>query len=217
MATTPGSQPRPQVYLFWDNSNIFVPARYVATRREGAFAEPNVRIHFRNLYRLATAGRHVAKAVAVGSIPPEFRMLWDRLKNETGILIELYERGGGTGTEQAVDEALQVHMLRTLSDVKPPQIAVLLSGDGAGYVTGAGFHADLERMQRAGWGIEVLSWDIACNNALREWTKGVGAYIRLEDYYDAVTFLEGTRPVAQLSLTHRQYALPRTETREQAS
>lgn len=201
---------RARVFLFWDNSNIFIPARYVAQRREGGFAEQYVRIHFRNMYNLAVAGRPVAKAVAVGSIPPEFRELWDRLRKDTGIEIELYERGRGSGSEQAVDEALQVHMLRTLHDVKSPEIAVLLSGDGAGYVTGAGFHADLERMHNTGWGIEVISWDAAVNPSLKQWASQAGAYIPLENYYESVTFLEGTRPPKPLSLVHRRYAAPST-------
>lgn len=33
------------VHLFWHNSNIFIPAQYVATRRDGGFAERNVRVH----------------------------------------------------------------------------------------------------------------------------------------------------------------------------
>src|SRR3972149_4890107 len=209
MSVAAGVASRPHIYLFWDNSNIFVPAKYVAQRREGGFAERDVRIHFRNMYQLAVAGRPLAKAVAVGSVPPEFRKLWDRLQNETGIQIELYERGRSSGTEQAVDEALQVHMLRTLHDVQPPQVAVLLSGDGAGYVSGAGFHADLERMHKAGWGIEVISWDMVCNNALREWARNVGVYVRLEDHYNSVTFLEGIRAPRALSLPHRQYSTPK--------
>jgi hypothetical protein len=41
-------------------------------------------------------------------------------------------------------------MLRAVMDVKPPHVAVLLTGDRAGYETGAGFHAYLKRLQRAG-------------------------------------------------------------------
>ena len=144
------------VNIFWDNSNIFIPARYVATRREGGFAEQNIRIQFDNLYQLARAGRQVNRAVCVGSVPPELRAVWDRLR-AIGITVELYERGAGTGTEQGVDQCLQVHMLRALADATEPEVAVLLTGDGQGYETGAGFHADLERMAAKRWGVEVIS------------------------------------------------------------
>ncbi|HST50491.1 MAG TPA: hypothetical protein VLJ61_00670, partial [Pyrinomonadaceae bacterium] len=76
------------------------------------------------------------------------------------------------------------------------------------YEDGAGFRADLERMANAGWGIEVLSWDICCNKKLREWAKATGVYIPLENYYESVTFLEGTRFAKAVSLRHRQLANP---------
>ena len=125
---------------------------------------------------------------------------------QTGVAVELYERGGQSRTEQGVDQCLQVHMLRAMADAAAPAIAVLLTGDGKGYSDGVGYHADLERMAKHGWGIEVISWDIACNNRLRAWAKSVGVYIPLEDHYKAVTFLEGVRRAAPVSLTRRPRA-----------
>jgi hypothetical protein len=194
-------------YIFWDNSNIFIPAKYVASRRDGAFAEPLVRIQFDNLLKLAHAGRRVGSAVCVGSVPPELKAVWERLR-AAGVTIELYERGAATGTEQGVDQCLQVHMLRVLADVRPPGVAVLLTGDGAGYDTGAGYHADLERLHRFGWGIEVIAWDAACKRALKEWASAAGVYVRLDEYYDSVTFIEGGRTALPLSLVHRPRATP---------
>ncbi|HST50738.1 MAG TPA: NYN domain-containing protein, partial [Pyrinomonadaceae bacterium] len=126
------------VYIFWDNSNIFIPTKYVANRREGLYAERDVRVHFDNLFTLARAGRNVNKGVCVGSVPPELDSVWKRLRS-SGVTVELYERGGGSGKEQGVDQCLQVHMLRALADIHPPLTAVLLTGDGAGYEDGAGF------------------------------------------------------------------------------
>jgi hypothetical protein len=190
------------VLIFWDNSNIFIPAKYVANRREGQTAEFDVRIQFDNLFNLARAARKVTSGICVGSVPPELEHVWKRLR-ETGVTVELYERGQGTGTEQGVDQCLQVHMLRALADIVPAQIAVLLTGDGAGYETGAGFHADLERLHKHGWGIEVLSWDIACNKKLKAWAQAAGIYIPLENYYNSITFREQLRRADPLSLTHR--------------
>jgi hypothetical protein len=198
------------VHIFWDNSNIFIPAKYVANRREGVFAEHNIRVQFDSLYRLARAGRPIASSMCVGSVPPELRAVWDRLRS-TGVQVELYERGAASNTEQGIDQCLQVHILRAGYDHPTPGIAVLMTGDGAGYDTGAGYHADLERLATRGWGIEVLSWDIACNRRLRDWARSVGVYIPLEDYYNSVTFLEGTRRATPISLTHRPSAHPRPQ------
>jgi hypothetical protein len=116
----------------------------------------------------------------------------------------------GTGSEQAVDQALQVHMLRALADHEEPQVAVLVTGDGAGYDTGAGFHADLERMARRGWGIEVMAWDLSCNRRLREWAEENGCFVPLEEHYDAITFVQGGRHSAALNLTRRPVSRPHT-------
>jgi hypothetical protein len=100
--------------------------------------------------------------------------------------------------------------LRCLADIDPPQVAVLLTGDGAGYEAGAGFHADLERLQKRGWGIEVVSWDLACRGDLKRWAATAGAYVKLEDFYESVTFVQDGRTSTPPNLTRRACATPRS-------
>lgn len=193
---------RSRVAIFWDNSNIFIPAKYVASRREGLYAERGIRVQFDSLLELARSGRHIVQAVCVGSVPPELATVWERLRR-SGISVELYERGKQSGSEQGVDQCLQVHMLRAAVD-HPPATAVLLTGDGKGYDDGVGFHADLERLHNLGWGIEVLSWDAACAKRLKAWAGSVGVYQPLDDFYDSITFVEGLRTSEPLSLARRK-------------
>jgi len=200
---------QPAVLLFVDNSNIFLSAKDEAQKIEGRSARDKVRIHFEALINLALAGRPLADAFVIGSIPPEERAIWDRLEEATGVRPELYERGSVTGGEQGLDQCLQVHMLRAISDFPEPQIAVLMTGDGAGYDDGVGFHADLERMHGAGWGIEVVSWRTHCRRALREWATKNGIFVPLDDYYHSVTFLERERRVKPIDLSLRKLATPR--------
>ena len=183
-----------KVFIYWDNSNIFISAQQVAVDREGEQARFRLRIHFRNLLELARAGRGIEHAIAVGSIPPELRHVWNRLENE-GVTVQLLERGALQGREQGVDQALQTAMLRDGFDYNgTPGIAVTLTGDGAGFHDGVGFHADLERMRRRGWRVEVLSWRHSCNRRMREWAERHGEFIALDDFYDSVTFLESPPP-----------------------
>lgn len=195
--------PEPKVYLYWDNSNIFHSAQRYAERSEGVGARLSVRIEFERLYRLALGSRQMAKGVAVGSVPPSQAEVWRRFTDATGLTPELYQRGAQDGREQGVDQCLQIHMLRDSSDIAEPQIAVLLTGDGAGYDEGRGFHADLERMYKNGWGIEVISWDLACKRELKQWAQRVGTYIPLETYYESVTFIQDGRNTSLLNLTNR--------------
>ena len=195
-----------KVFIYWDNSNIFISAQQAAAELEGDAVRYRVRLHFRNLLTLAAAGRDIEHAVAVGSVPPELRHIWNRLENE-GVTVQLLERGVIQGREQGVDQALQTAMLRDAFDHNGnPGIAVLLTGDGAGFDSGVGFHADLERMRRRGWRIEVLSWRHSCNRRMREWAEQYGVFIALDDFYDSVTFLEPPAPGQPIA--NPRYAVP---------
>ena len=204
-----------KVFVYWDNSNIFIGARAEAEEREGPAARYRVRIRFKAMMRLAHADRPVEKAIAAGSVPPEMRALWNRLSAE-GVAVELFDRGAvERGEQQSPDRVLQLQMLRDFADYNgDPGIVVLLTGDGQGY-DGAGFHADLERMHRRGWRVEVLSWAQSRNTRMREWVEAHGVFVPLDDFYDAVTFLEPSsadypaadpRHAADLDLSCRQLA-----------
>ena len=133
------------------------------------------------------------KAYAVGSIPPELRWVWNRLR-AAGVEVTLLERSS-SGSEQGVDATLQTSMLRDLADYNgDPGIAVLLTGDGAGFYDGVGFHKDVERMHRKGWQVEILSWRDSCNHHMKEWAEENGLFIALDDYYKNITFLEAGIP-----------------------
>lgn len=207
---------QPLIHLFVDNSNIFVSAKAVAETREGRSARSRVRLEFDHLVSLAVAGRPVGRMCIVGSVPPEQDSVWRRLEKATGVKPELYERGKHSGGEQGLDQCLQVHMLRAISDFADPQIVVLMTGDGAGYDTGVGFHADMERMYEAGWGIEVVSWTNHCRRALREWAAEKGVFISLDDHYEYVTFLEGLRSSKVSPTSPRPVSKPRLSLARQA-
>ena len=185
-----------RVFVYWDNSNIFHEAQRLAEEREGTpGARYLVRIHFENLLRLAEAGRTLAKAVAAGSIPPEMQQLWNRMENR-GVQMRLFDRGEKDRGEQEVpDRWLQLCMLEDGWDNNgAPGIVALLTGDGAGYAEGRGFHRTLERMHKRGWRVEVLSWAHSCNQGMRRWAEANGVFVPLDDHYEAITFREPSRP-----------------------
>ena len=188
-----------RVLIYWDNSNLFIGARALAGERERADARYRIRLHFPNLVRLAHADRPVEKARAVGSVPPELRAVWNKLEG-LDVEVELFERGVSSGQEQGVDQALQTSMLRDLVDYNGnPGIVVLLTGDGAGFYDGVGFHADIERMHKRGWKIEVLAWQDSCNRRMRNWVEQNGHFICLDDYYESITFLTDVAPGGRLA------------------
>ena len=189
------------VFIYWDNSNIFHEAQRLAEERNGTpGARYLIRIHFERMMDLARAGRQVKRAVAAGSVPPEMRQLWNRLEN-SGVEVNLFDRGDPSRPEQQVpDQVLQLRMLQdALIYNGDPGVAVLLTGDGAGYDRGEGFHSALELMHNKGWRIEIMSWAHSCNQRMRRWAEENGVFVALDEFYDSITFREPSRPGHELA------------------
>ena len=198
-----------EVFVYCDNSNIFHEAqRYAEERDEGPGARYRVRMNFDNLLRLAHAGRPLKKALAAGSVPPELRQLWNRMENR-GVEVSLFDRGDPMrGERNMPDRILQLRMLEDALDYNGhPGIVVLLTGDGSGYLEGAGFHSTLERMHNRGWQVEILSWAHSCNRRMREWAERNGVFVRLDDFYEAITFMEPSRPGHEFAQPRRSASL----------
>lgn len=197
---------RERVFIYLDTSNIFLEARRIAEERNGdADARNRVRIHLERMFRLAHAGREVGTALAVGSVPPDMRHVWNRSDNP-GVEIKLFERGSiESGEDDTPDRELKLRMLADAVDhIDDPGIVVLLTGNGNGYYQGSpGFDGTLERMHRLGWRVEVLSWRHACNRSMREWVEANGVFVALDDFYDSVTFMERSRPELDFMLGHK--------------
>ena len=201
-----------EVFVYWDNSNIFHEMQRLAEERnEGPDARYRVRIHFDNLLRLAHADRPLRKAFAAGSIPPEMRGLWNRMEAR-GVEVALFDRGQpDRGEQEMPDRLLQLRMLEDALDFNgTPGIVTLLTGDGAGYLEGAGFHRTLERMHRRGWRVEILSWRHSCNQRMRRWAEENGVFVALDDFYESITFLEPSKPGYQLAMGRREAPLDLT-------
>lgn len=197
-------------HIFWDQSNIFHCAQNTCDDH-GTGLEPghrfDVRLNFQAIYDFASLGRKVDKAIAVGSVPPALAALWRQVE-KAGVTVQLQERGEFSGKEQAVDEALQLHMMRSLVDrIGNPAVAVVLTGDG-------GFKEDIDRLLDNGWGVEVLSFSCGFNPVLKSigtGHSGRGKYISLDPWYDQLTYLQEPsgailRPAAALDTTGRYRA-----------
>lgn len=191
-----------RVHIVWDNSNIFLSGKSVCDQNEFG-KSGKFRVYFENLIDLAADNRPIEQVFCVGSVPPPTDSVWGHIEKKTGKKPELYERGASSGKEQAVDQALQVRMLRLGYDYDPPETLVLMSGDGRGIKDGVGFFADAKRLHRIGWNVEIMAWDGNCNKEMMAWAKENGIYVSLNDFYGQITFLEKIRNAKRLDLTTR--------------
>ena len=186
------------MYIFWDNSNI----HYAGLNQVLPFKEPGAdpsryRTYFKGLLDLVVNGRDIDEIYFSGSVPPKNDALWNAVKR-LGITPSLLPRSMTDGEADTTDHVLQLALLRLALDHPVPDTIALLTGDGAGLNKGEGFLSDAIRLAGKGWKFEVYSWDAACNRYLRKFAENGGRYIRLEDYYENITFIEGGRQTVPL-------------------
>lgn len=200
------------LYIFWDNSNLFISAQSVCMNKEYMENRKQLRLYFPNILLLAHANRPVTKVVAIGSAYKDQDIEWrnkmEDMRQEMPVNFIIQERGDTTNTEQGVDQTLQLNMYRTLCREAFPGIAVLLTGDGRGDFEDEGFLKTLQDMHAKGWGVEVLAWNSTCSRNLKHWAWENGVFVAMEKYYYSLTFMEGGRIAEPLSLKSRKLSLP---------
>ena len=55
--------------------------------------------------------------------------------------------------------------------------------------------------------MEILSWRHLCNQRMRRWAEANGVFVALDDFYDAITFLEPSKPGYKFALARTQATL----------
>ena len=181
------------VNFYVDNSNIFHAGQNLAITKgeeRGGF-----RIYFRNFFQLAMAGRALKEVVWGGSVPPENDDVWRYLK-ELGANPDLIPRSD-TGENETVDHLVQLKMHRHVRKYRSsPGIIVLATGDGSGFYREDGFLYDVKGFLEDGWKIEIMSWEHSCHKELKRFAEKYGKFVRLDDHYEAISFIKDGRVVA---------------------
>ena len=91
------------------------------------------------IVELAVAKRPIKRALAVGSIPPELAHV-GKMMEVQGVAVKYHHRARGYGEQEVPDEKLQLQMLTDIVDnIDCQGTAVVLTGDGAGFLEGSGF------------------------------------------------------------------------------
>ncbi len=172
------------LFLFIDNSNLFIEMRRVA-QLEFYYSDEllkRVRVDYGKLLEYVRKRRELKEAILVGSKPPPNDSLWARLK-QLGIEMRIYERSPFTDKEREVDQELVNCIRDTMEASKPPGVIALVSGDG-GYVT------TLERCVKRGWAVETYFWRQAAASLKR--LQG-GTFFNLNLDFEKITFKEPLR------------------------
>ncbi len=172
------------LFLFIDNSNLFIEMRRVAQLVFNYDDDllRRVRVDYGNLLDYVRKDRELKQAVLVGSKPPPNDSLWARLR-QLGIDLKIYERSPITDREREVDQELVNCVRDTMEASDPPGVIALVSGDG-GYVT------TLERSLARGWTVETYFWRQAA--ASLKHLQGA-TFFNLNPDFERITFKEPVR------------------------
>lgn len=190
------------VQAFVDLSNIWYGLLEVAPSRDEQGLP--LRLSAENLGRVLRAGRDQFRQLAVTNAEVPLPVI-DHF-GKVGEVI-LRESGRRTGTGRRTTRRFKSGGTRRSSTTHqaswswPPATA----RDGGSV---AGSSRPWTR-HGGGRGVEVLSWGVAANRALRDWAARVDAsFVDLDDYYFSVSFVEGGRRVQPVSLRHRPTSEP---------
>lgn len=183
------------VCIYVDNSNVFHEGQRLASKKGEVRAD--LRIYFKNFLILLSAGRPITHVVWSGSIPPGNDDLW-RYLEDLGVKPDLIPRSS-SGENETVDQLMQLRMHRHVRRYRDtPGTIILATGDGAGYFKQQGFLYDAIDFVKDGWKIEVASWDHSCHSELKKFAMDKGSFIKLDDWYEKITFIKGGRIVSKI-------------------
>lgn len=181
------------VYFFLDFSNLAVNASYLASRfGDGLLRGQDVRLSSTNLRLFVQRNRQWGNGYAAAALSDQQSRIKHHFELQ-GIRFDIFERGEITGTEQNVDERIQLEMYRLNDSGCQKGTVVLATGDGAGFRRGEGFLRILTTLHQSGFAVEVMSWRHSFNKVLKTWATAHGRAIELNDYYYDLTFVQGGR------------------------
>jgi uncharacterized LabA/DUF88 family protein len=171
--------PKP-IYLFVDNSNLWIEGKKVSGRQQNPPVPSNYRyrIEYGKLLSHVIDGRQIGDVPRLyGSEPPPNDSVWKIIRSK-GFDVNVFKRNI-FNKEKGVDMKMGMDITRLILGVKPAGIIALVAGD-------ADFLPVVEEARSAGWEIEVWYWANAAQLLQRNATR----FIDLSPSLDAVGFEE---------------------------
>ncbi len=164
------------VYVFCDNSNVFIEGKWAAARVENMKGpHPEFRIDYGQVLTVCSEGRPVLSANMYGSRPPANDSLWKKIEKD-GWKINLLDRNPANKEKGLdIDIALDIHEV-ALSGAKPETI-VLLAGDGD-------YQTLIPRVQARGWQFEIWFY----SNIAGSLRVLADRFVNLEDHLGEIRF-----------------------------
>lgn len=146
------------IYIFVDNSNIWITGKEVSGRSKVTPVRSNYwyRVDYGKLLDLVQGQRPLGDLPKLyGSEPPPVDSVWRRIK-EHGFDVTLFKRNI-FNKEKGLDMKLGMDVTMLAMRVKPPGIIALVAGD-------ADYEPVITQVKSMGWEVEVWYWSNAAAN-----------------------------------------------------
>ncbi|CAG8515772.1 9003_t:CDS:2 [Paraglomus occultum] len=179
------------VYVFVDNSNLFIEGKYTVGRIEqaGNFDYQRNSYQLNQLYidhgRLLSTvlkGRRIgSNSVIVGSRPPPNDSLWDRIRNQ-GYGVIVYDRIANK--EKKADMELGLCIADAVYS-KDPGLVLIVAGDGD-------YSPAINRALHHSWKVEVWFWSSGISGDLMR-----NSIFFLDNFYRHFTYAYGQDPAGR--------------------
>ena len=176
------------IWIYVDDSNIWITAKKLAAKNMKTKEDHRVRIDVGRLTDVVAKGRAVAQGFLYGSEPPPVDTVWEKIKERGWDVPKPKTRSAITGKEKGVDAQLVADVTEiacTTPEEKRTTI-VIISGDADAMPA---IKKALDDKYR-GWSVEVYMWKDAMSNALKKLpkTEPNAKVYYLDEYLERITF-----------------------------
>ena len=175
------------IWLFVDDSNIWIEAKKVASKLKGFKTKQDhrLRIDMGKLTDVVTAGRPVKKGILYGSEPPKIDSVWKKIR-EKNFEVKTKRKSIITRKEKEVDGQLitDVTALACKTPEEERSTIILITGD-------ADIRPAVEKIMEEGvWSVEIYMWQQGFSSRLKD-LEEEGGKVRcsyLDEHLDKITF-----------------------------
>ena len=158
----------PGIYIFVDDSNIWIEAKKLQSKVKNfkTGEDHRIRIDVGRLADVVAGTRKIVKGTLYGSEPPPIDTIWEKIRQK-GWIVKTDERSKLTGKEKKVDTRLVAEMtaLAVRTPVEERSTIILVTGDADA------LPAIEEAITEERWMVEVYRWKQAISKDLKKYAK----------------------------------------------
>ena len=157
------------VWIYVDNSNIWIGAKYLANKEKHfkSSQDHRVRISIGNLTDVVAKSREVKMGTLYGSEPPQIDSVWEKIRKHKHWTVKTKKKSFLTHKEKEVDAQLLVDVTEVACTTPPAERStiILITGD-------ADMCPAVEKiLNYDGWKVEIYMWKHSLSDRLKALSK----------------------------------------------